>query len=134
MSTSSEFRALYPGALAILPDESKAKVSKVTHNSFKVKGKTYSLKTGIAVGDRRKEPDKVIGLQITYKKHHIKVYRTESIGGWDNVYYYIMRVRDGYMPVDSFSSGEENLSTEVEALKKIVDENTLGRRHWKDYD
>lgn len=129
-----EFEAIYPGALAILPDLNTKRVSKKTDKYFVVGGKKYNLKSGIAISDRRKNPDRVVGLEVGYKRHRIRVYRAEALGGWDHIYYYVMRVRDKYIPVDSFTSGEENLSDEIEALKKIVDENTVGRKHWKDYD
>lgn len=107
---------------------------KVTSNYFTVKGKKYSLQTGIAIGDRRKNPERIVGFQINYKRHHIHVYKAEAMGGWDHLYYYVMRVRDKYMPIDGFTSGEESLIETVEWLKKAIDENTIGRKHWQDYE
>lgn len=128
-----EFEAIYPGALAILPDLTTKRVSKKTDKYFVVGGKKYSLKSGIAISDRRKNPDKIIGLEVGYKRHRIRVYRAEALGGWDHIYYYIMRVRDKFIPVDSFESSTENISEEIKYFKNLIDENTKIRPHWNGF-
>jgi hypothetical protein len=60
-------------------------------------------------------------VRVVYKGYEINVKREESLGGWDNVYYHIMRIDDGYFLEDSFSLGEEHIRDVVKACKQMVD-------------
>ena len=61
-------------------------------------------------------------MKINYKGFEIKVWQEESLGGWDNLYYYVMRIEDGYMLDEGFSEGKDKLKDFCNDLKQLVDE------------
>jgi hypothetical protein len=57
-----------------------------------------------------------------YKGFEIKAERQMSLGGDENLYFYIMRQSDGWFMTDSFTSGEDEESDFIGYLKNRVDQ------------
>lgn len=73
-------------------------------------------------------------MKINYKGFEINVTREKSLGGWDNIYYYIMRIDDGWFLEDSFSTGEDDLREFAYGLKDIVDDYLENPSDYEDED
>ena len=56
-----------------------------------------------------------------YKGFEIWCERQEALGGWDNIYFYIMRISDGWFLEDSFSDGSDNVRSVLKFCKDMVD-------------
>jgi len=61
-------------------------------------------------------------MKITYKGFEINVRREQALGGWDNIYYSVMRESDGWLLCDDFSTGEDKLKDFANDLKNVVDD------------
>jgi hypothetical protein len=59
--------------------------------------------------------------EIQYKGFEIVAWRDEALGGWENLYYFVMRQKDGWFLIDSFTEGDDKPADVVEMLKKQVD-------------
>lgn len=70
-------------------------------------------------------------MKIKYKDFQIEATRERALGGWDNIYYSIMRISDGWFLEDNFSTGEDDLKDFVNDLKNVVDDYIL---HPEDYE
>ena len=73
-------------------------------------------------------------MKINYKGFEINVKREKALGGWDNIYYYIMRIDDGWFLRDTFSTGEDNLREFAYSLKDIVDDYLENPSDYEDED
>ena len=60
--------------------------------------------------------------KISYKGFEIEAKREEALGGWENLYYYIMRESDEWFLEDSFTTGEDPADEFVDGLKDVVDD------------
>ena len=61
-------------------------------------------------------------MKTIYKGFEIECNKEESLGGWINIYYYAMRLSDGYFFLDGFSEGSDNLHSFIKSLKSQVDD------------
>lgn len=61
-------------------------------------------------------------MKITYKGFEIDVRREQALGGWDNIYYSVMRKSDGWFLCDDFSTGKDKLKDFANDLKNVVDD------------
>lgn len=73
-------------------------------------------------------------MKINYKGFEINVTREKSLGGWDNIYYYIMRIDDDWFLEDNFSTGEDDLRDFAYGLKNIVDDYLENPSDYEDED
>ena len=73
-------------------------------------------------------------MKINYKGFEINVKRGKSLGGWDNIYYYIMRISDGWFLCDSFSESEDKIRDFTNDLKNIVDDYLENPSDYEDED
>lgn len=60
-------------------------------------------------------------MKVVYRGHEIWAKREKALGGWDNLYFYIMRLSDNYMVEDSFTTGSDTVREMIGHLKKRVD-------------
>lgn len=60
-------------------------------------------------------------MKATYKGYEIDCHRAESLGCGEYLYFTITRLSDGYMPVDSFTSGVETEKEYVGYMKERID-------------
>ncbi len=60
-------------------------------------------------------------LKVEYKGFEISARREQSLGGWDNLYFHIMRLSDGWFMEDSFTEGDDEIEDFIGHLKKRVD-------------
>lgn len=56
-----------------------------------------------------------------YRGHKIDVTREQCLGGWDMLYYTIMRDDDGYLCVDGFEESDEKVREKIASLKSLID-------------
>lgn len=61
-------------------------------------------------------------MKTKYKGFEIDIRREQALGGWDNIYYSVMRESDGWFLCDSFSTGEDKLKDFANDLKNVVDD------------
>lgn len=66
-----------------------------------------------------------------YAGFEIEVERAKSLGGWEQLYYTVIRMSDGWIFQDSFEDSEETLGDKTQQLKNLVDDYL---KHPKDYD
>jgi hypothetical protein len=67
-----------------------------------------------------------------YKGYEIKVTRERCLGGWDMLYYYIMRERDGWFCVDNFEDSAEKVRDMVGYLKQRIDYELASDDPWSE--
>ena len=60
-------------------------------------------------------------MKVDYKGFEIEAKRERALGGWDNLYFYIMRVSDGWFMGDGFTEGEDKIEDFIGYLKERVD-------------
>lgn len=61
-------------------------------------------------------------MKVKYKGFEIEAKREKSMGGWDNLYYTVMKIDDGWFMHDGFTTGEDKIRDFVGYLKENVDE------------
>lgn len=61
-------------------------------------------------------------LTATYRGYKIEVEREEAMGGWENLYYRIIRVSNGHFVVDNFTTGEDTEEEYIGYMKEWIDE------------
>lgn len=61
-------------------------------------------------------------MKIEYRGFEIKAKKEQALGGWDNIYYTIMRKSDGWFLCDSFTEGDENVREFTYSLRNMVDD------------
>ena len=61
-------------------------------------------------------------MKSKYKGYLIEVNREESLGGWENCYFFVYRESDGLAVIDSFTTGEDTEETIMQCMKDRVDE------------
>lgn len=69
--------------------------------------------------------------ETTYRGFRIRAWRDQALGGWENLYYFIERLEDGWLMEDDFTSGSETPLAMVNILKSHVDD---FHEHPEDYD
>lgn len=62
-----------------------------------------------------------VAMIVNYRGHEIKAKRERAMGGWDNLYYYIMRLDDLWFLDDGFTTGDDRISDFIRDMKKRVD-------------
>lgn len=60
-------------------------------------------------------------MKVTYKGFEISAKREKALGGWLNLYFYIMRLSDGWFLCDSFTEGSDKVRDFIGYLKERVD-------------
>lgn len=60
-------------------------------------------------------------MKRNYRGHEITVFRDQSLGGDVYLYYTIIRLSDGYICVDNFTSGAETVREFMGHMKERVD-------------
>lgn len=60
-------------------------------------------------------------MKVKYKGFEIEAKREKALGGWEQVYYSIVRLSDGWEMTCGFSDDEDTLETHIKCLKKDVD-------------
>lgn len=72
---------------------------------------------------------------VKYKGFELYAKREKSLGGWSNLYYYIMRVSDGWFLADNFAEGADTtIKDYLEHLKETVDGYLENPSDWVDDD
>lgn len=69
-------------------------------------------------------------LKEVYRGHEIELSREKCLGGWDQLYYSIFRVSDGYECTSGFTSDESNLRTYMGYMRKRVDAELTSDDPW----
>ena len=57
----------------------------------------------------------------SYKGYTLEVYRDKCLGGWDQLYFSIMRDSDGFECVSNFEESNEKVNDKMKQLKHRVD-------------
>lgn len=65
-----------------------------------------------------------------YRGYEIKVTRERDLGGWRNLYFYIMRESDGRYLVDEFSTGEDRIQDFIGYMKERIDAELASDDPW----
>jgi hypothetical protein len=60
-------------------------------------------------------------MRTTYRGYEIKVTREKCLGGWSMLYYYVMRLEDGWFAVDSFEDSAETVRGMIGHMKNRID-------------
>ena len=60
-------------------------------------------------------------MKQSYRGFRIWVAREKALGGWDSVYFTVVRESDGWILEDSFTDGAENVREVMKHMKKRVD-------------
>lgn len=71
-------------------------------------------------------------MKTVYKGFEIDVYRERSLGGWDNVYYGVHRMSDGWELTSGWFDGSNTVRDVVRDMKETVDEYEKNPRLWDD--
>jgi hypothetical protein len=58
---------------------------------------------------------------VKYKGFELSATREKSLGGDINIYYYIMRISDGWFLADSFTEADETIRDWIKEMKTEVD-------------
>ena len=61
-------------------------------------------------------------MKIQYKGFTIEVKREEALGGWEHLYFYVMRNSDYWFLEDSFTTGDDEVEDFIQYLKEMVDD------------
>ena len=69
-------------------------------------------------------------MKKTYRGHEIIVKRERCLGGWDQLYYTIVRIADGYICADSFTEDTSPVPTYMKYMKERVDAELLEQDPW----
>lgn len=56
-------------------------------------------------------------IKVVYKGFEIKAEREKTLGGWENIYYTVMCIKDGWYLEDSFYGGEDKVRDFINSLK-----------------
>jgi hypothetical protein len=60
-------------------------------------------------------------LTAQHRGYEIRVSREQCLGGWMMTYFTVTRLSDGWIALDSFSSGEDTLKEMVASMKRRID-------------
>jgi len=60
-------------------------------------------------------------MKVIYRGFEIDVRRERALGGWDNLYFSIIRLSDGYILEDSFTTGEDTVRDYIGYMKERID-------------
>lgn len=69
-------------------------------------------------------------MKVSYRGYEIEVYREESLGGWENLYWSIFRESDGYEADSGFSTGSDTVRDFVGYMKERVDAELADDNPW----
>lgn len=70
-------------------------------------------------------------MKVNYKGFEINVKREKSLGGWNMLYYYVMKKDSGFMLIDNFSDSDETVRDQIKYLKEAVDRYLENPENWK---
>lgn len=56
-----------------------------------------------------------------HRGYEISVKREECLGGWDMLYFYIMRESDGKFMIDAFEDSAETVPDQMKYMKQRID-------------
>lgn len=71
-------------------------------------------------------------MKVNYKGFEITAEREKSLGGWDNLYYTVMRISDGWFMHDSFTEDSSKIRDFIGYLKENVDSYYENPSEWED--
>jgi len=60
-------------------------------------------------------------MKVNYRGFEIDVKRERALGGWDNLYFSIIRLSDGYIMEDSFTTGDDTVREYIGYMKERID-------------
>ena len=60
-------------------------------------------------------------MKVVYRGHEIDCHREVCLGGWSMLYFYVLRLSDGWFMEDSFSDSSDKPQTIIKFLKERVD-------------
>lgn len=60
-------------------------------------------------------------MKTTYHGYEIEVNREKCLGGWDLLYYSIIRLEDQWIVVDSFEDSDETVRDMIKHMKARID-------------
>lgn len=60
-------------------------------------------------------------MRVVYRGHEIDCHRDKCLGGWSMLYFYVMRLSDGWFMEDSFMDSSDRPQTIIKCLKERVD-------------
>ena len=69
-------------------------------------------------------------MKTTYRGHEIEVTRDHCLGGWDQLYFSIFRVSDGYECLSSFEDSAETIRDKIKELKERIDNELAEKDPW----
>lgn len=69
-------------------------------------------------------------MKESYRGFEISAKREMALGGWENLYYYVLRESDNYFVIDNFTEGDESEEWYVGYLKGKVDEMIANPQAW----
>lgn len=61
-------------------------------------------------------------MKVKYKGFEISAEREKALGGWENLYYYVMREEDGWFLIDNFTTGSDTIPEMINYLREMVDD------------
>lgn len=69
-------------------------------------------------------------MKESYRGFEISAKREMALGGWENLYYYVLRERDSYFVIDDFTEGDESEERYISHLKERVDDMIANPQEW----
>jgi hypothetical protein len=60
-------------------------------------------------------------MRSTYRGYDINVERARCLGGWDLIYYQIVRKSDGWFALDAFTDSDETVREVMRSMKIRID-------------
>lgn len=61
-------------------------------------------------------------MKVEYKGFEIEVTKGKSLGGFECLYFYVLRLSDGWMFKDSFEESDDTINQKIKDLKSIIDD------------
>ena len=71
-------------------------------------------------------------MKSIYRGHEIEVTRDRCLGGWQQMYYSIFRVSDGYECLSGFEDSAETVRDKMKQLKERVDAELKEADPWEE--
>lgn len=70
-------------------------------------------------------------MKTVYRGHEIEVNRERCLGGYDQLYYSIFRVSDGFECMSGFEDSAETVRDKMKQLKERVDNELTEANPWE---
>lgn len=71
-------------------------------------------------------------MKTNYRGFEIDVHKDKCMGGWEQLYFTVMRLEDGWFMIDGFSEGNDTVKEFIQDMKNQVDNYYNNPLDWED--